>query len=600
MDMRKTLPTMAKAALALLLAWGGAAQAEAQTSVQQHDIIAKQTYTDETTSDWKYMGQNGEVTVSTTTSKKTYETNDEPYGNFVKMVSTNTGSGTGCSYWKPTTFSDDNPPFNGYIDEQKSAKGYIIEFDFKINGATGRASKGRVTQLIVITGDKPSTTYKEASAYSGEDYLFALSNKKTSSNNSPDTEWHVNDFTYATTSAITLDKTKASGTTNRGWYHLKLTVTESSASYVLTLANGTAVTGGSGSKDISSLTSKTPTYIWALVGQSNGTLSFDNFHVYDYVENSSGDTHTVTTPTIAWKQTNAATESTAASIVYTITFGKGDNLYWKLTPDGQTATTVSYSEVNEKTEGVTSADDGKLSYDVSVTESGTLSAYSEYNGTKAEAVSQTPKIYSADISQVSSLCSFSSGNSVMVPDGVSIYIVTPAGNADDASSVSISKVEGTNVIPSSNGVFLYKAGGGTAQLPSVYSEKVEETAYNDNQLGGTGEDNLFLTPEASYMATNGYYFCLKKDAQAMGKVKEKTKIPIHKAYLKKLVTSAKLNIVFEDDATGIDGVRAFGDGQDAGAGSARNQGAPCNLAGQRVNGSYKGIVVRNGRKYVKR
>lgn len=416
--------------------------------------------------------------------------------------------------------------------------------------------------------------------------------------------WYVNDFTYSSDHAIDLAKTKTSTSGSQDWYHLKLTVTESTASYVLTGASGSAATENySGSKDISSLTSKDPTYIWVLVGKKNGELSFDNFHIYDYSESSSGDTHTLTAPTIAWKESHVATDETAASMTYTITFGKGDELYWQLS-DGS-STLASGGPVNENTTDVSKVGDDKLSYDVTVTQSGTLSAWSTYKeSTRPADVTSLPqpKFYSVAISEQSGLCSFSSAKSVLVPDDVSIYIITKDDNVGEVeSSVTISKVESTQTVPSNKGVFLYKKDGGSIQLPAVYGELSTdvEQAYKSDVLDGTKE-TTFLTPQASYMATDGYYYCLKKDAQAMGRVKEKTTIPANKAYYKSTVSSAKLDIVFDDDATGIDGVKAFGGIGNAEERDVKSQDALYNLAGQRVDDTYKGIVVRNGRKYVNR
>ena len=86
-----------------------------------------------------------------------------------------------------------------------------------------------------------------------------------------------------------------------------------------------------------------------------------------------------------------------------------------------------------------------------------------------------------------------------------------------------------------------------------------------------------------------YGFTSKFGTPAFAQVKPGQDIPAKKGYIVLSgASAAKYSICFGDEATGIHTIEAA---------SAAN-GAMYNLAGQRVDKAYKGIVIVNGKKYL--
>lgn len=181
------------------------------------------------------------------------------------------------------------------------------------------------------------------------------------------------------------------------------------------------------------------------------------------------------------------------------------------------------------------------------------------------------------VSTTSNLCSYSNANAVTVPDDVTIYIAT---KADATDGVTLTAVE-TKVIPANTGVILYSNGGGEKAL--TYGGTADATLYADNLLKATGS--------STYTAT-GTEYALVKDAQEVANITADVVIPANKAYLTIEANAAKLAVNFGGSvSTGINAV---------GAASFNVNGATYNIAGQRVGASYKGLVVKNGKKYLRK
>ena len=92
------------------------------------------------------------------------------------------------------------------------------------------------------------------------------------------------------------------------------------------------------------------------------------------------------------------------------------------------------------------------------------------------------------------------------------------------------------------------------------------------------------------LLTNGTQWIVKNDGKQASVVKANgTKISPFRAYFTGIPdgASAKLNFI-DGEATGINGVNA----------EAAADGAIYNLAGQKVSAAYKGIVIKNGKKYL--
>ena len=179
---------------------------------------------------------------------------------------------------------------------------------------------------------------------------------------------------------------------------------------------------------------------------------------------------------------------------------------------------------------------------------------------------------SAEINTESNLTSFCSTSTVTVPEDVMVYIATSADN----NTVQLERVD-TKVIPAGTGVILYSAEAGTKTLT----------------VGGTAEaslytNNIFKAATSDVTAGDNTY-ALVKGRQGFAKVKAGVIIPAGKAYLETTAAS-KLAISFGSETTGISKVVTEQ--------PASENSAMYNLAGQRVSNSYKGIVIRNGKKFI--
>ena len=179
---------------------------------------------------------------------------------------------------------------------------------------------------------------------------------------------------------------------------------------------------------------------------------------------------------------------------------------------------------------------------------------------------------SAEVDATSSLTSFCSTSTVTVPEDVIIYIAT----ANDANTVTLNRVD-TKVIPANTGVILYSAVTGAKTLT----------------VGGTADaslyaSNIFKAATSAVTAGDNTY-ALVKGKQGFAKVKAGVTIPAGKAYLE-ITAGSKLAINFGGETTGISKV--------ATEQTASENSAMYNLAGQRVSNSYKGIVIRNGKKFI--
>ena len=179
---------------------------------------------------------------------------------------------------------------------------------------------------------------------------------------------------------------------------------------------------------------------------------------------------------------------------------------------------------------------------------------------------------SAEINTESNLTSFCSTSTVTVPEDVMVYIATSADN----NTVQLERVD-TKVIPAGTGVILYSAEAGTKALT----------------VGGTADaslyDNNIFKAATSDVTAGDNTYALVKGKQGFAKVKAGVIIPAGKAYLE-ITAGSKLAINFGGETTGISKV--------ATELTASENSAMYNLAGQRVSNSYKGIVIRNGKKFI--
>lgn len=195
-----------------------------------------------------------------------------------------------------------------------------------------------------------------------------------------------------------------------------------------------------------------------------------------------------------------------------------------------------------------------------------------WNGPTFEIVKETAAEAPVVTINNNNLASFSNATAVTVPEDVVIYIATKS----DANSVSLKKVSG-NVIPANQGVILYSATPGKKQLINGGTSSAD---FSGNILKATGSNKVTADDNT---------FALLTDEQAFAKVEKGTDIPANKAYIE-TEAGAKLNVVFDGEVTGIKSVEKANN-------TVQSQ---YNLAGQKVGNNYKGIVIVNGKKIIRK
>lgn len=155
--------------------------------------------------------------------------------------------------------------------------------------------------------------------------------------------------------------------------------------------------------------------------------------------------------------------------------------------------------------------------------------------------------------------------------GLTAYTLTV-----DETNKTVTAKEFTGVVPAGAAV-LVKGTGSTAYTLTPATTEGDVTFATDLQTGAT--------------TANGtqYGFTTKFGTPAFAQVQSGQDIPAKKGYIVLSgASAAKYSICFDDEATGIHTIEA------APAANATMY----NLAGQRVDKAYKGIVIVNGKKYL--
>ena len=162
-----------------------------------------------------------------------------------------------------------------------------------------------------------------------------------------------------------------------------------------------------------------------------------------------------------------------------------------------------------------------------------------------------------------------------IPDGMKVYTAT----VNDAKNAVV--LTEANSIAANTPYIV----SGTAGTYNFYGNaSAEDYSYTYGALTGTYESTLTVS-EGDYI--------LYKNGENVGFYMVGSSVTINQchAYLPASAVSgseAKLRFVFADDATGIKAI----------ATEAVENGAIYNLSGQRVGTDYKGIVIKNGKKYL--
>lgn len=146
----------------------------------------------------------------------------------------------------------------------------------------------------------------------------------------------------------------------------------------------------------------------------------------------------------------------------------------------------------------------------------------------------------------------------------------------DESKNTVTAKEFTGVVPA-GGAVLVKGDASKAYTLTPATTEGDATFATALLTGATKADGT------------QYGFTSKSGTPAFAQVKSGQEIPAKKGYIVlNGASAAKYSICFDDEATGIHTIEAA---------SAANA-AMYNLAGQRVDKAYKGIVIVNGKKYL--
>lgn len=164
-------------------------------------------------------------------------------------------------------------------------------------------------------------------------------------------------------------------------------------------------------------------------------------------------------------------------------------------------------------------------------------------------------------------------NDVTIPSGVEVYYADAAGVTDEY--ISLTKYEGTT-LKQGEGVILKTAGTFT------FAKTTGATAIEGNVLKGAVSD-ITLKENSSYLLAN-------EGGNAVLSLCNAGTLKAGKAYLPASAGSkAPTLMLVINDATSIESATY----------RMQNEGA-YNLAGQKVGADYKGIVIMNGKKYLKK
>lgn len=181
---------------------------------------------------------------------------------------------------------------------------------------------------------------------------------------------------------------------------------------------------------------------------------------------------------------------------------------------------------------------------------------------------------------------FYASNNRLLPEGVTAYAVK---SNNDGRAQLVKVAEGGQVIPGGQGYLLSTANKNGFYLTPSDGEAVAAPA--ENLLMGSDEAQTF--DKAGYK-----YYILGKSGEDYGFYWQKgtngksVNNAAHKAFLRVPASSGAkfLSFTFGEETTGINGITA--------SDAEQNGTALYNLAGQRVAKGYKGLVIKNGKKYL--
>lgn len=181
---------------------------------------------------------------------------------------------------------------------------------------------------------------------------------------------------------------------------------------------------------------------------------------------------------------------------------------------------------------------------------------------------------------------FYASNNRLLPEGVTAYAVK---SNNDGRAQLVKVADGGQVIPGCQGYLLSTANeNGFCLTPS---ENAPVEVSTENLLMGSDEAMTFNDANYTYYILGksgedvGFYWQKDTDGASVNNA-------AHKAFLRVPASSGAkfLSFTFGEETTGINGITA--------SDAEQNGTALYNLAGQRVAKGYKGLVIKNGKKYL--
>lgn len=181
---------------------------------------------------------------------------------------------------------------------------------------------------------------------------------------------------------------------------------------------------------------------------------------------------------------------------------------------------------------------------------------------------------------------FYASNNRLLPEGVTAYAVK---SNNDGRAQLVKVAEGGQVIPGGKGYLLSTANeNGFCLTPS---ENAPVEVSTENLLMGSDEAMTFNEANCKYYILGksgsdfGFYWQNGTGGNSVNNA-------AHKAFLRVPTSSGAkfLSFTFGEETTGINGITA--------SDAEQNGTALYNLAGQRVAKGYKGLVIKNGKKYL--
>lgn len=185
---------------------------------------------------------------------------------------------------------------------------------------------------------------------------------------------------------------------------------------------------------------------------------------------------------------------------------------------------------------------------------------------------------------------FYASNNRLLPEGVTAYAVK---SNNDGRAQLVKVAEGGQVIPGGHG-------GHGGYLLSTASENGFCLTPSENAPVEVSTENLLMGSDEAmtFNDANYTYYILGKSGEDFGFYWQKgtngnsVNNAAHKAFLRVPTSSGAkfLSFTFGEETTGINGITA--------SDAEQNGTALYNLAGQRVAKGYKGLVIKNGKKYL--